>query len=122
MFTSRPPHVCVGHCSPDALVSIDDHRRRDFVLCDPAENRPLDVNTLFRVNHGFMTAFTRAGFSGMRQADEDQLGASGIARQRGVELGSYPLPRRSERGSRDSKQHQEIQKTRAGAEMRGRTP
>jgi len=80
------------------------------------------MRTPFRVNHGFMTALTRAGFSGMRQADEDQPGASGIARLRGVELGLYPSPRRSERDSRGSKQHTAIDKTGAGVEMRGRTP
>jgi len=101
---------------------IDDHRRRDFVFVGPSREPTAGCGHPFRVDHGFMTALTRAGFSGMRQADEDQPGASGIARLRGVELGLYPSPRRSERDSHGSKQHTAIDKTGAGVEMRGRTP
>ena len=69
-----------------------------------------------------MTALTRYRISAMRQTDEDQFGASWTARGRGVEAGEFLPPRLSARGLRDSKQHQAIEKTGAGAEMRGRTP
>jgi hypothetical protein len=120
MFTSAA--ACLrGASSPDALVASTIIGGAILFLCDQQRANG-SMWTPFRVNNGFMTALTRAGFSGMRQADEDQPGVSGIARLRGVQLGLCPSAGRSERGSRGSKQHTAIDRIGVGVELRGRTP
>ena len=111
------PHVCVGTLIRYGRIGRSSAAR----FCFSGKCKHQTSILRFR-SHGFMTALTRDRISAMRQTGEDQFGASWTARGRGVEAGAFLPPRLSARGSRDSKQHQAIEKTGAGAEMRGRTP